>query len=243
MSFWDLLEQLRSGHFIDLTHAFDENIPAYEGFPPMTIRDVLTMDEHTIWSQEFCHVGQYGTHFDPPIHLAPDVRKLDEVDVREFVLPLVVIDMHAEAAANQDAMLTVTHITAWEAEHGTIPAESFVAIRTDWGKHWPDDDAFQGRDTNGITHWPGMTMEALLFLLDERRITALGHETLGTDGGQNTAAGNVEVQRTVSRRDIWQIEVMTNLSQCPPTGGLIVVGVPKAKGGSGFPVRVFAIVA
>ncbi|MFW5748010.1 MAG: cyclase family protein [Chloroflexota bacterium] len=241
MSFWPLLAQLRTGHFIDLTHAFDEHIPAWEGFPPMTMRDVLTLEEHGIWSQEFCHVGQYGTHFDPPAHLATGVRFLDDVAVREFLLPLCVIDMHEAAAVDPDLMLTVDHIRAWEAEHDRVPEGAFFAMRTDWSKRWPDHDRIQGRDADGVTHWPGFELETLQFLLHERRITALGHETVGTDGGMKTAALNIEGQRYISEQDTWQIELMTNLDQLPPTGALIAVGVPKARGGSGFPVRAFAI--
>jgi kynurenine formamidase len=40
----------------------------------------------------------------------------------------------------------------------------------------------------------------------------------------------------------YQIEMMANLDQVPPTGALVVVTWPKVRGGLGFPARAFAIV-
>ena len=62
-----------------------------------------------------------------------------------MVLPLVVIDVHEKVAKNPDYTLTVDDVHAWEAKHGRIPRAAFVAMRTDWSKRWPDQDAMQNR--------------------------------------------------------------------------------------------------
>ena len=48
---------------------------------------------------------------------------------------------------NPDYTLTLERVKKWEADHGSIPAGAFVAMRTDWSKRWPDaaDDGKQGR--------------------------------------------------------------------------------------------------
>ena len=55
-----------------------------------------------------------------------------------MLLPLVVIDVHEEAAKNPDYTLSLDRVKKWEKEHGQIPAGAFVAMRTDWSKRWPD---------------------------------------------------------------------------------------------------------
>ena len=43
--------------------------------------------------QKFTVVGQYGTHIDAPIHFVEGGRWLDEIDLKDLLLPLYVIDI------------------------------------------------------------------------------------------------------------------------------------------------------
>jgi hypothetical protein len=43
-----------------------------------------------------------------------------------MVLPLVVIDVHEEAAKNPDYTLSLDGVKKWETDHGQIPAGAFV---------------------------------------------------------------------------------------------------------------------
>jgi kynurenine formamidase len=52
---------------------------------------------------------------------------------------------------------------------------------------------------------------------------------------------NLESESWLLKQGHWQIEVMANLDQVPPTGALIVVTWPKPARGLGFPARAFAI--
>ena len=84
-------------------------------------------------------------------------------------------------------------------------------------------------------------MEVLKFLCEERHVTAVGHETTDTDPGFLSSKGDFRGESYVLEKDIYQIEMLTNLDQLPEWGALIVVGFPKAKGAPGFPVRAYAI--
>ena len=42
-----------------------------------------------------------------------------------------------------------------------IPANAFVALRTDWSKRWPDAGAMENREANGVAHYPGWSIAAL----------------------------------------------------------------------------------
>lgn len=76
---------------------------------------------------------------------------------------------------------------------------------------------------------------------EERKITASGHETTDTDPGLATSKDDYSLETCVLERDRYQIELLTNLDQVPEAGALVVAALPKPKGGSGFPARVFAI--
>jgi len=91
-------------------------------------------------------------------------------------------------------------------------------------------------------HYPGWSLEVLKYLFEERKVTAIGHETTDTDPGIATSRGDYSLESYVLGRNCYQIELLTNLDQVPEYGALVVVTAPKPKGGSGFPARVFAIV-
>jgi kynurenine formamidase len=244
----ELLERLRACAWVDLTHAFAPGIPHYVGFPDEERRVIYHFDEGVgergsgFLAHEYRHIGQWGTHMDPPSHFARDGRTQDEVGVEEMILPLAVIDVREACAADADFACSAATIEAWEAQHGRVGAGSFVALHTGWDERWPDAEAMQNRDGEGMAHYPGWGVDALELLVEERAVTAIGHDMTDTDPGALVSAGEVPAEAYVLGADRWQIELLANLGQVPATGALIVATWPKPQGGSGFPARAFAIV-
>lgn len=242
------IQQILVGQkMVDLTHAFAPGIPHWPGFPDETREVAYAFEKGRgskgdgFFTEVFSHVGQWGTHVDPPAHFAEGLRTVDQIGLREMILPLVVIDVHLEAAQNADYTLTLARVKKWEADHGLIPEKSFVALRTDWSKRWPDSALMENKDEAGVAHFPGWGQEALRYLYEVRKITASGHETTDTDPGTSTSKGDYALETYVLGTDHYQIELLTNLDQVPETGAIVIVSFPKPKGGSGFPARVFAI--
>ena len=172
----DVLAELRACRWIDLTHAFGPGIPHFHEFPDEKRGEFQSHEEHGFQVHYYRHVGQWGTHVDPPVHFIKGGRALDELPVEEMILPLVVLDVRAEVAADDDFAATSAVVAAHESEHGPIPARSFVALLTGWGARWPDDAAMR----NG-GHAPGWDVDALRVLVEERGVTAIGHDTTDTD--------------------------------------------------------------
>ncbi|MBV8154117.1 MAG: cyclase family protein, partial [Candidatus Eremiobacteraeota bacterium] len=81
--------------FVDLTHAFAPGVAHWPGFPDETVRTLFTIPKDGFLAQMFCHVGQWGTHVDAPAHFAIGGKTVDEIDPKQMLLPLVVIDVHA----------------------------------------------------------------------------------------------------------------------------------------------------
>ena len=233
---------------VDLTHAFEPGIPHWPGFPDEKRETIYGYEKGQgsmgagFFAQTYTHVGQWGTHVDPPSHFHKGLRSVDQIELKEMILPLVVIDVHNEVAKNPDYTLTMERVQKWEADHGPIPAGSFVAMRTDWSKRWPDAAKIANKDKDGVAHYPGWGKEALKFLYEERKVTAIGHEPTDTDPGVATSKNDYSLETYVLGTNHYQIEMLTNLDQVPETGSIVIVSFPKPKDGSGFPARVFAIV-
>ncbi|MDI7246781.1 MAG: cyclase family protein [Bacillota bacterium] len=246
-SLLEIYEVLKTKQFVDLTHAFEPGIPHWPGFPGEKRETLYWYDPGVgttgsgFYAQYFCHVGQWGTHADPPAHFIKGLRTLDQIDVKEMILPLVVIDVHQKVAENPDYCATMNDVRAWERKYGKIPEGAFVALRTDWSKRWPDAAAMQNKDEKGVAHYPGWSMDVLKYLCEERKITASGHETTDTDPGLATSKDDYSLETYILGQNHYQIELLTNLDKVPEYGALVVVTFPKPKYGSGFPARVFAI--
>ena len=194
------------------------------------------------FAELFTHVGQWGTHVDPPAHVVKGLRTVDQIDPKEMILPLVVVDVHEECVKNPDYTLSLERVKRWETDDGQIPPGAFVAMRSDWSKRWPDADKMANKDANGIAHHPSWSLPALKHLYEECKITASGHETTDTDPGSATTKDDYSLETYVLSTNHYQIELLTNLDKVPESGAIVVVSFPKPKGGSGFPARVFAIV-
>ncbi|HPJ96099.1 MAG TPA: cyclase family protein [Syntrophales bacterium] len=240
-------EIIRTKRFVDLTHTFAPGIPHWKGFPDEKRETLYGYEPGAgklgsgFYAQAFTLVGQWGTHADPPAHFVKGLRTLDQIDVKEMILPLVVIDVHEKAARNPDYTITLDDVREWERRDGPIPGGAFVAMRTDWSKRWPDPKAMANADEKGIAHYPGWSLPVLKYLYEERKIAASGHETTDTDPGIATSKDDYILETYVLKQNRYQIELLANLDQVPQAGALVVVTFPKPKDGSGFPARVFAI--
>ena len=144
--------------------------------------------------------------------------------------PLVVISIASEVKRDPGYQMEVSDIERWEQHHGRIPEGSVVFIRSDWSKRWPDPRLADE------TRFPGVTLEALKFLHEQRHILMHGHEPLDTD---DTA--NLEGEAWLMHHGYTQAEGVANLDQVPETGALVAIGYPKLKGGTGGYARYIAI--
>ncbi len=230
---------IASKKFVDLTEAFSPTTPVWKGFGQATLSaasDPVTHQPYTIEKDGFrttfySMVGQYGTHIDPPAHFDLKGATLDQIPLKEMILPLVVFDATPLLAKDPNHALNVADINAWEKSHGPIPKGAFAALRTDMSKDWTANPERFKRYP-----FPAWSLEAIRFLFEQRGVTAIGHEALDTDIKET-----LDSEAWLLKQGHWQIEVMANLDQVPATGAVIVVTWPKVENGFGFPARAFAI--
>src|ERR1700691_2999387 len=238
----DVYATLMSKRFVDLTHAFGPDTPHWKGFGEMKKRTLYTIDKDGFQVDELCHVGQWGTHVDPPAHFHKGLKTVDQIDPKDMLMQLVVLDVHRQVARTPDYVVSLDDGKAWESRHGRIPEHAFVALRTDWSHRWPNDEAMQNKDSAGVAHYPGWSLPVLKLLYEERHIAASGHETTDTDPGLAVTKDDYSLESYVLGTNHFQIELLANLDKVPEAGALVMVTFPKPKNGTGFPARVVALI-
>ena len=164
-----IYKTLKSKKWVNLSHKIDEKSPKFPALPALEKETLFTLKDG-FYVQKFSVVGQYGTHIDAPIHFVEGGRWLDEIELKDLLLPLYVIDKSAEVATNNDYEITKQDILDFEKKYGEIIPESFVAFRSDWSKRWPNYDEIRNLDENEVQHTPGWSREALEFLIKERKV-------------------------------------------------------------------------
>ncbi len=234
-----IYKTLRTKTFVDLTHSFGPETPVWSGFPQAKMSpasDPKTNEPYSIEKNGFratfySMVGQYGTHVDPPAHFSPTGATMDQISLKDMILPLVVFDETPLLARDPNHAFSIEDLRAWEKKHGRVPKHAFAALRTDMAKDWiKDPDHFKRFP------FPAWSLQAVKFLVEQRGVTAIGHEALDSD-----ITEKMDTETYILQSGHYQIEAMDNLDKVPPTGALIFVSWPKVENGLGFPVRAFAI--
>jgi kynurenine formamidase len=244
---WQVYESyLRGAKYIDLTHAFEPAQPVWPGFgnakfkPATAGRDiegyVAKGDEFTYEKHGFVATAyelttdQYGTQLDPPAHWNPHGATISDLPATFSLRPLVVISIHDKVATDPGYHLQVSDIEAWESRNGRIPEGAVVMVRSDWHKKWSDIERFNQKP------FPGVSLDALKFLHNERKILFHGHEPLDTD-----TTPTLEGEAWLMANNFAQAEGVMNLDKVPETGALLSIGFAKPLGGTGGYARYVAI--
>ena len=238
---------------VDLTQTLSPDFPPIVLPPemgqcrPFRMEEISRYDERGPgWYWNNLSFGEHtGTHFDAPVHWIsgrdqPN-NSADTIPIERFIAPACVIDCSVEARADADFLLTVSHVAAWEKRHGRVPVGSWLLMRTDWSKR-TDPVAYQNLDDTG-QHTPGPDPDCVRFLVKERDVLGFGTETIGTDAGQAAHfAPPYPCHFYMHGAGKYGLQCLCNLDRLPATGALIVAAPLKILGGSGSPLRVFAIV-
>jgi len=250
-----LVAELDAGRLriVDLTQPLGPDTPVI-GLPPMfapspgvTI-DLISRydDKGPAWYWNTIHMGEHtGTHFDAPVHWVTGKElpnnACDTIEPKRFVGPACVIDVTREVDANPDYLLTPQDLERWEREHGRVPRNAWVLLRTGWSKR-KDATSFLNVADDG-PHSPGFHQTTSELLARDRDVLGVGVETVGTDAGQ---AGTFDPpfpnHATMHGAGKFGLASLTNLDLLPPTGAVVIAAPLKIVNGSGSPLRVLAIV-
>lgn len=248
-----LSEGLASGKVkvVDLTNSLSETTPTlrlpepFANLIDFSLEEVSAYNEPgPFWKHHNIHTGEHiGTHIDAPVHWASgrEGKDVSQIEPERLIGPAAVLDVSAEVEGNPDFLLEIEHVKAWEAEHGTLPKNGWLLLRTGWDKYSDDQQAFLNADENG-SHTPGVSSECAKWLAEETELSGFGVETVGIDQGNAAQLDPpFPVHYFLLGNDKYGITSLQNLDQLPPTGALLVVSPLPIVGGTGSPSRVYAL--
>ena len=86
-------------------------------------------------------------------------------------------------------------------------------------------------------HFPGLHPEAAKWLVENRKINAVGIDTASIDHGQST---HFETHQALCTHNVPGFENVANLDLLPAEGALVMALPMKIAGGSGGPLRIVA---
>ena len=223
---------------LDLAYAINDRLVPWPGDPKWFEAKVnSTVEENGYFTRSFWMLEHYGTHLDAPIHFPPGKTPIDQIPAKQFFGMAVVFDVREEGAADADYQLLSKRIDEWEESHGQIPEGAIALLRTGWASRWPDVRRYRNQDAGGKMHFPGFSVEAVEQLI-ERKVGGIGCDTMSVDHG---ASEQFAVHRLALGAGLYHLENLSDLSDLPEAGAYLVVAPIKLEGGSGGPVRVFAL--
>lgn len=223
---------------VDLTWPISERTHGWPGDPQgFRAEESEAARASGYFSRSFSMPEHFGTHMDAPIHFPPGTISVDAIAVERLFGPAAVIDITAQVSVLADYRLSAADIAAWEQRNGPIPRGAIVLLRTGWAARWSDPERYRNFDEGGVMRFPGYSVEAARRLV-ERGVAGLGIDTLSVDYGP---AAEFEVHRVTHGAGVYHLENLADLSALPERGASLVVAPMKLEGGSGGPVRVFAI--
>jgi kynurenine formamidase len=223
---------------IDLSYAINDKLVPWPGDTRCFETTVnASVEKDGYFTRSFWMLEHYGTHLDAPIHFPPGKTTVDQIPAQRLFGTAVVLDVRADGEKDPDYQLPGARIEEWEKRNERIPGGAIVLLRTGWASRWPDAKRYRNQDANGTMHFPGFSAGAVRALI-ARGVSGIGCDTMSADYG---ASKGFEVHRVALGAGLYQLENLADLSALPEAGAFLIVAPIKLEGGSGGPVRVFAL--
>ena len=226
---------------VDLTYPLNHATPYWPGknYSPFQLRTIATLEKDGVLSKMFSTPEHLGTHIDAPNHFAAHQRSVDLISPDDLIGPGVVIDVRKAVAGDPDYRLSLRDLERWEGAHGLIPDGAIVLMLSGWGQHYHRRERYQNRDAQGQMHFPGYSVEAARWLIENRHVRGLGIDTMSIDPGISEDFG---VHHVVNGAGRYGLENLARLDRLPPRDFVLIVAPIKIETGSGGPTRVLALV-
>lgn len=214
------------GGMVRLGHVFDEDASVFPGDPPPIISIATTIPADGFLVEEVTTGTHTSTHVDAPGHFIEGGRTIDDLEATDFVWPAYVIDVRDRMAAEEDDgfQLSVADIRAYERRHGRIQPGSLVIIQTGF------DELF-GTPAYAENASPGFSGDAVQWMVDHRRIGAIGSDTFGPDA---TSDLDFLATFTILANDRVAVPGLNNLDALNIRGDIVIASAVALRDGSGY---------
>ncbi|XP_077991572.1 isatin hydrolase-like [Glandiceps talaboti] len=228
--------------YLDMTYNFNDETMTFPGWPEFNLT-VLSRGSDNVFgiymeANNLCVFEHCGTHIDAPAHYIQGKQRLGSVPLDNLIGAAIRVDIKAKVDNDIDALLDVKDLEDWEEANGRIPDDVILMMYTGWGSRYPNRTLFLGQDADGAMHFPGLGPDGAQWLVDKRKIKAIGTDCPSLDSG--SSGGEFRSHIILMLQDIPVFEQVANVDKLPTTGAT-VFGIPmKVEDGSGGPLRIFA---
>ncbi|REJ79526.1 MAG: cyclase family protein [Acidobacteria bacterium] len=230
---------------VDLSYPFDEDTVYWVTAETFEHEEVFVgQNPNGFFYSAYNYAGAEhgGTHIDSPIHFAEGKLTVDEVPLEKLIGDGFKIDVSKKTPEDRDYLVSVADIEEWEKANGRIPDGAILLLETGFGQFYPDKAKYLGTAERGEEaikklSFPGLAPEAAKWLVDNRKINAIGIDTASIDRGRSET---FDAHVTLMTNDIPAFENVANLDKLPAKGFRIIALPMKIKGGSGGPLRIIA---
>ena len=203
---------------VDLSVPLDAGTAVYPGDPPVRVAPAATIDRDG-YNLLTVHLGsQSGTHCDAPYHFRADGARIDELDLRLFAGPGVLVDVrgrHSIGVADLGSLAGVGP--------GTL-----VVLHTGWSAHY---------GTPRYDDHPFLAADACRALLD-RGVRTIGLDTPNIDA---PADATFPCHHLIAAAGGVIVENLTNLAAVDFPDPVLSVLPLRLTGADGAPVRAVAL--
>lgn len=224
---------------VDLTHTMSPEFPTFFGVPGIELQKQYDFKKDGFNLNWWKLIEHAGTHLDAPIHFSENGATADQIMLGELVVPLAVIDVRKKVESDPDYLMGIEDVLIWEKSFKKLPPSCCVAMLSGWSSRVGDAAKYVGKGADGIMHFPGVSPDLAEWLLKERSVLGLAVDTLSLDNGPSK---DFKTHYTWLPSGRWGLENVASLEKLPPSGAVLVVGLPKVKGATGGPVRLIALI-
>lgn len=233
------------GRWVDLTHAFSSETiywPTEPGFQFTRGPNGLTPKGYYYAANRLATAEHGGTHLDAPRHFSAGGQTTEAIPLERLIGEAAIIDASAACQRNTTYEVTIDDLLAWETACQQQLVDRIVLLRTGWADRWPDRKAYLGTNETGPDaiaqlSFPGLSPMAARWLVEHRRVLAIGIDTASIDHGPSTHFGS---HVTLCAANIPIFENVGRLSDLPAQGATVIALPMKIAGGSGGPLRIVA---
>lgn len=200
--------------YIDLTHTFDKDTPAYPGDPKPQLIQTATIAHDGYTDHHLSTLMHVGTHMDAPLHMIEGGATIDGLSVEQLFCPGVLLDARGKPAVDASLLDGIP-----------VPPGACILVYTGHEDRWKTDGYFDGH--------PRITEDFARKTVD-LQAHIVGMDMLGPD------ADPFPIHKILLSSGVLIIENMDNLGKLLGKS-FDVVALPAKFATDGAPVRVVAV--
>ncbi len=224
---------------VDLSHPINSGMVSFPGDAPVLVSPKKGSVENAPFFYDISMSDRSGTHVVVPSRWNTIYSTADRVPPDSLISNAVVINVKDAAAKDTDYFLDSGQIMRWEVFNGPVPSGAFVLVETGWSQHWGDETIYFNFDKNKRMHFPGVSIDAVKFLMEKRGVKVIGIDTPGLDPGFSR---KFEAARFMADNGGIVLLNLRNLGKLPPTGSAVFIGLLPLSVGGGSPARILGLI-